>query len=60
MLSLLTSCGTDSSDTGSVSFVIDGAQIARLAEASALNTGTFSLQAQSLEDATGPLTGDTS
>jgi len=56
----ITSCGTDSSDTGSVSFVIDGAQIARLAEASALKTGTFSLQAQSLEDATGPLTGDTS
>ena len=56
----LTSCGTGADDTGSVSFVIDGSQIARLAEASALKTGTFSLQTQSLEDATGPLTGDTS
>ncbi|MBR4463742.1 MAG: hypothetical protein IKS40_03955, partial [Treponema sp.] len=60
LLSVLTSCGTGADDTGSVSFVIDGSQIARLAEASALKTGTFSLQTQSLEDEPGPLTGDTS
>ncbi len=36
LLSVLTSCGTGADDTGSVSFVIDGSQIARATSASAL------------------------